>query len=67
MRYKIKWRAGGEEPVAPEPFDGDEPAKARVRELIEKYGERATIEVWNDEETWRIITAARIAEWSTTP
>jgi hypothetical protein len=63
VRYKIKWRAGGEEPVSPEPFDGDATAKARVRELLNEYGKRATVEVWNEEETWRIIAPAGIADW----
>jgi len=63
MRYKGKWRAGGEEPIAPELFDGDGPAKAHVRELLEKHGGRVTIDVWNEDETWRIIAPPGIVEW----
>jgi hypothetical protein len=63
MRYKIKWRAGGDEPLSPEVCDGDAPAKARTRELLSKYGDRVTIEIWNELETWRIVTPAGVTEW----
>ena len=63
MRLKVKWRAEGEEPLQPEAFDSDSAAKARARELLAKYGSRVTIDIWNEDETWRIITPAGIAEW----
>jgi hypothetical protein len=63
MRYKIKWRSGGDGPLAPELFDDDPSAKARVRELLGTYGTNVTIDVWNESETWRIVTSAGIAEW----
>jgi hypothetical protein len=63
MRLKIKWRADGEEPLQPEAFELETAAKARARELLAKYGSGVTISVWNDAETWQIITPAGIAEW----
>lgn len=63
MRYKVKWRAEGEEPLRPEAFDSEDAAKKRTRELRAKYGGRVVIDIWNDEETWQIITPAGIAEW----
>ena len=63
MRYKVKWRAGGEEPLAPELFESDAPAKARARELLDKYGSRVTIDIWNEDETWQIIAPPGVAEW----
>ena len=33
MRYKLKWRAAGEEPLQPELFDTIEQAKLRARQL----------------------------------
>jgi hypothetical protein len=63
MRYKVKWRAGGEEPLSPEIFESEAPAKARVRELLGKYGTRITIDVWNEDETWQIIAPPGIPEW----
>ena len=63
MRLKVKWRAGGEEPLQPEGFDSENAAKARVRELFAKYGSQITIDIWNEDETWRPITSAGVAEW----
>jgi hypothetical protein len=67
MRYKLKWRAGGDEPLQPEIFDTLDAAKRRARELLARYGERATIDVWNDDETWQIVSPAGIADWSRQP
>ena len=39
MRYKIKWRAGGEEPLQPEIIDSMAATQTRVRELLAKYRE----------------------------
>ena len=63
MRYKIRWRAGGQEPVVPDLFEDDRSAKAHVRDLCQKYGDQLTVEVWNEDETWRIVTPAGIAGW----
>ena len=63
MRYKVKWRADGEEPLQPEAFDSEAAAKARTRELLAKYSSRVTIGIWNDDETWQIITPAGVADW----
>ena len=64
MRYKVKWRAGGEEAIQPEIFDTIEAAKARSRELLIKYGEAATIDIWDEDEDWQIVSPAGVAEWS---
>jgi hypothetical protein len=66
MKYKIKWRAAGEEPLQPEVFETVEAAKARVRELLAVHGQRVTIDVWNEDETWQIVTPAGLADWLTT-
>jgi len=63
MRYKVKWRAEGEEPLLPELFESDAPAKARARELLAKYGARIVIDVWNEDETWQIIAPPGVSEW----
>lgn len=63
MRYKVKWRAAGEEPLSPEVFDSDVPAKARARELLVKYGSRVVIDVWNEDETWQIIAPPGVFDW----
>jgi hypothetical protein len=51
MRYKVKWRAEDEEPLTPEIFKSDVPAKARALELLAKYGTRIVIDIWNEDET----------------
>lgn len=63
MRYKVKWRADGEEPLQPEAFDSEDAAKARTRELLAKYASRVTIGIWNEDETWQIVTQAGVADW----
>jgi hypothetical protein len=63
MRYKVKWRAEGEEPLQPELFETVEQAKSRARQLKSKYGERVTIDVWNEDETWQIVASPGIAAW----
>lgn len=67
MRYKLKWRTDGTEPLQPEIFDTMDAVKARVRALMAQYGERATIDLWNEEETWQIVSPAGIADWSNRP
>ena len=63
MRYKLKWRAHGTEPLTPETFDTEDQAKARARELLAAQGTAVVIDVWNDDETWQIVTPAGVAEW----
>jgi hypothetical protein len=67
MRYKVKWRAEGEEPLRPELFETIEQAKSRTRQLKSKYGERVTIDVWNEEETWQIVASPGIVAWCGAP
>lgn len=63
MRYKVKWRAGGQEPLQPEVFNSEGEAKVRARQLLEQYGDRATIDIWNEDETWQMVSPAGVAEW----
>jgi hypothetical protein len=63
MRYKVKWRTGSEGPLAPELFDLEDAAKARVRQLIGQHRSGLVVDVWNEDETWQIVTPAGIAEW----
>jgi hypothetical protein len=63
MRHKVKWRAEGEEPLSPELFESDMPAKARAFELLAKYGTRIVIDVWNKDKTWQIIAPPGVADW----
>ena len=63
MRYKVKWRAGGDGPLAPEVFEILEEAKARVRYLLANHP-GASIDVWNEDETWQIVTPAGVEAWS---
>ena len=64
MGYNVKWRADEEGPLRPETCDTFDAAKQRVRQLLVQHGKQATIEVWNDDETWQIVSAAGIEEWS---
>ena len=50
MRYKVKWRAEGEEPLQPEAYDSEDAAKAR-RGNCSPNTESVTIDIWNDDET----------------
>ena len=63
MRYKLIWRVDDGFPASPEAFDGDEAAKARAKELLAKYRTRVKIDVWNEDQTWRIVTPAGVVEW----
>jgi hypothetical protein len=63
MKYKIKWRAGGAERLQPETFDSVEAAKTRARELLSEYGDRITIDVWNEHETWQIVSPTGVSDW----
>jgi hypothetical protein len=63
MRYKVKWRAGGQEPLQPELFNSEADAKVRVRQLLDQYGDRATIDIWNEDETWQMVSPAGVADW----
>jgi hypothetical protein len=64
MPYKIKWRVDGSGPLHPQTFATEEQAKAAARKLLADHGHHVTIDVWNDDETWQIITPAGVAEWS---
>ena len=63
MQYKVKWRVAGDGPLAPEVFASEAEAKARARQLLGEHGARVTIDVWNGEETWQIVSPAGVAEW----
>jgi len=63
MRYKVKWRVGDEGPLAPELFENEDAAKERARRLIQCNGENLIIDVWNEDETWQIVTGAGVAAW----
>ena len=63
MACKLKWRVDSAGPLSPETFDNDKQAKARARELLALHGQSVTIDVWNDDETWQIVTAAGVADW----
>lgn len=63
MRFKVKWRTEGEGPLAPEVFESEDQAKERVRQLLaEHHG--VVVDVWNEEETWQIVSPAGVEEWS---
>ena len=64
MAYKVKCHADEEGPLLPETFETFDEAKQRVRNLLAQHVKQATIEVWNDDETWQIVSAAGIEEWS---
>ena len=61
MRYTVKWRANGNEALRPEVFSSKDEAQDRVRELL--ASRIAEIDVWNEEETWQIVTPAGVSEW----
>jgi hypothetical protein len=64
MRYKVKWRLGKEGPLSPELVETVDEAKKRVRDLIKEHGDRVTVEVWDEEENWQVVTPAGVADWS---
>jgi hypothetical protein len=63
MRYKVKWKSGDEGPLAPELFDTEDGAKGRVRQLLNQHHDRLVADVWNEDETWQIVSPAGIADW----
>ena len=63
MRYKVKWKSGGQGPLMPEIFDTEGAAKERVRQLVNQHPRHLEVDVWNEDETWQIVTPAGIAEW----
>ena len=63
MRYKLEWRADGTGPLTPETFDTEDQAKSRARELLAAQGTAVVIDVWNEDETWQIVTPAGVARW----
>ena len=64
MRYKVKWWADGAGPLQPEVFDSFETAKERIRNLLASHGSQASIEVWNEDETWQVVTPNGVEAWS---
>ena len=64
MRYKVKWKTDGAGPLQPEAFDSFNTAKQRVRKLLDSHGSRTFIEVWNEDETWQIVSPGGIEAWS---
>ena len=64
MKYKIKWRVSGSGPLSPELLESADAAKRRTRELFFENGEKVEVEIWNEEETWQVVTAAGAEEWS---
>ena len=64
-RYKVKWRVGNAGPLSPETVETAEAAKRRARELFLKHGEKVQVEIWNEDETWQVVSAAGAEEWST--
>jgi len=63
MACKLKWRVNGTGPLKPESFNSDDRAKARARELLAQHGASVTMDVWNEDETWQIVTPAGVTEW----
>jgi hypothetical protein len=63
VRFKVKWRKGNDGPLAPEVFDTEDQAKERVRQLLAEHHDMI-VDVWNEEETWQIVSPAGVAEWS---
>ena len=63
MRYKLKWRAAGEGPLSPEVFNSVEDARKRGRELIARYHRQLVADVWNEDETWQVVTPAGFEDW----
>jgi hypothetical protein len=63
MIYKLKWRTNGAGPLSPEPFDHQNQAKDRARALMKQHGSAVSIDVWNDDETWQIVTPSGVADW----
>ena len=63
MRYKIKWRANGDGPLQPEMVETLDQAKARSRELLATYAEKLTIDIWNEDETWQIVSPTGVPDW----
>lgn len=49
--------------MTPEIFDTEGAAKERVRQLVNQHPRHLEVDVWNEDETWQIVTPAGIAEW----
>ena len=63
MRYKVKWRVGNDGPLSPEIFDTEDQTKERVRQLIAEHQDRVVVDVWNEQETWQIVSPAGVVDW----
>ena len=66
MKYMVKWRISASDPLSPELVESAEAAKRRVRDLQLRHGEKVQVEIWNEDETWQVVTTAGAEEWSTT-
>jgi len=64
MRFKVKWRVRDQGPLAPEMFETEDAAKERVRQLLAEHRDQVIVDVWNEQETWQIVSPAGVAEWS---
>jgi hypothetical protein len=62
VRFKVKWRREGQGPLAPEVFESEDQAKERVRQLLAEH-QGVVVDVWNEEETWQIVSPAGVEEW----
>ncbi len=63
-RYKINWRTQGAAMIVSEAFGSFEAAKRRGRDLLAQH-EGLVASVWNDDETWQVVTPAGFHEWCT--
>jgi hypothetical protein len=65
-KYKINWKTGTGRNIVSEAFDTFEGAKARGRELLVRH-DNLIASVWDEEETWQVVTPARFREWCMMP
>jgi len=64
MVYTVKWRVAETSALQPETFKTFDAAKERVRNLLAAHGGQAAIEVWNEDETWQIVSSSGVEEWA---
>jgi hypothetical protein len=63
--YKVTWRISGSGPLSAELIESAEAAKRRTRDLFLMHGEKVQVEIWNEDETWQVVSPAGADEWST--
>lgn len=63
MRCKVKWRTDKTVQFEIESFENTELAKKRARDIITAKTGQATVELWNESETWQIVSAAGAEAW----